>query len=45
MTAAGPDVQHIEGIMDVGLEAEGSDLFERAVTAGRCHAIRDARLC
>ena len=45
MIAAGPDVLLLEGAMDVGLEAEGSDLFERAVTAGRCHAIRDARLC
>ena len=45
MIAAGPDVPLLEGAMDVGLEAVGSEMCERAVTAGRCHAIRDARLC
>ena len=44
MVAAGSDVLLLEGAMDVGLETVGSDLFERAVTAGRCHVIRDARL-
>ena len=45
MIAAGPDVLLIEGPLDVGLDAAGSDLFEKTLKERQCHAIRDARLC